>query len=320
MRQLPGEDRDARQAGQVQPPLTRGGCGGEPPQRPAESQGGPDEQGGGMGIRAVVEAGGVLAGRIPDGHGQGRGGRAQPGTGHPRPPPAAGAQDRGQDERPDQVELLLDGQGPEVLQRRGRPEHREVRLVTQRLPPVARVGDGGQQAGPQRRQLIWLEHGDRGRDGGQHHRQAGQQPAGPADPEAAQVKPAAVVPRGGQQVSDQVSADDEEHVHAEEPAGQPEESLVEGQHRQHRDPAQPVQAGNARTGARGSGPGGRPPGTCPPAVRFPAAWAGRARAGRVRAGRVRAIIPRPGDRGMIARSEHTAIFGSSRPGSRHDTP
>ena len=259
VRQLPGEDREADQADQVQPACLGLGCGGDPLQRPAQGQARAHEQGDGVSVGAVVQARGTLADRVPDGHGHRGRGRAQPDHHRARPPARAGTQDNGQEERPEQVELLLDGQGPEVLQRRRRAEHREVGLVVQGLPPVARVSDRREQPRPQGRQLIRLEHGDRCRDRHEHDRQAGQEPPGSADPESAQIDSAAPIPRRGEQVGDQVSADDEEDIHAQEASGQPGYSLVEGQDHEHRDSPQAVQATSPRARPGGAGlTGGRP--------------------------------------------------------------
>ena len=119
--------------------------------------------------------------------------------------------------------------------------------MLQSLPPVAGVGQRGEQCLPEAGQLIRLEYGDRCGDGHKHGHEAGQQSPGPPDPEAAQIQPSSVIPGRGQQVGDQVSADDEEDIHAEEPAGQAGELFMERHDRQHRDTAQAVKTGRPRT-------------------------------------------------------------------------
>ncbi|PNE38130.1 hypothetical protein AOB60_28855 [Streptomyces noursei] len=65
------------------------------------------------------------------------------------------------------------------------------------------------------------EDEDEGEGEGEDEGEGGQQPAGPAHPEVAQVDAAAAAVFGQQQVGDQVAAEDEEDVDAEETAGQP---------------------------------------------------------------------------------------------------
>ncbi len=244
----PGQHGDPGQAHRVGDPgvvtvhRPQRACGRQPAQRPGQRQRRPDEQGRGVRVGAVIHPRRVRAGHVDQGHGQRGQGRSGPGHAGPEAAGPAGLEDHEQEQRPDQVELLLDGQRPQVLERWRRPELGEVRVVRQRLPPVAGVGDRGEQRRPERGQLGRLDHG-RGRG---HHdeqdRQGRQQPPGPPGPESAQVQPAVPVPLGGQQVGDQVSAEHEEDVDPEEPPGKCGQLLMKGNNGNNGQCAQPIQA------------------------------------------------------------------------------
>ena len=63
-----------------------------------------------MRVGAVVDPVRVRAGHVEEDDGQGGQGRAQPGERGPQAAGLAGLQDHDQEQRPYQVELLLDGQ------------------------------------------------------------------------------------------------------------------------------------------------------------------------------------------------------------------
>ena len=63
-----------------------------------------------MRVGAVVDPGRIGAGHVDQGHGQGGQGRAEPPEAGPEAPGLAGLQDHDQEQRPDQVELLLDSE------------------------------------------------------------------------------------------------------------------------------------------------------------------------------------------------------------------
>ncbi len=123
-----------------------------------------------------------------------------------------------QAERPEQVELLLDGQRPEVdeQQRRGAVEVARPRC---HLDPVGGEGqraeslptDGDEQVAPHQSGGADAHHDD-----GQ---QGGQQPAGATQPELRQVDPSTSADLAQQQSGDQEAGDDEEDVDAEEATG-----------------------------------------------------------------------------------------------------
>ena len=245
----PAQDRDPGQPHGVERLCVLPGQSLQAAQRPAQGEGRADQQGGGMGIGAVVHPRRVGAGNVDERHrerGQ-RGGR----PGHPGPDPAAlaGLEHDDQQQRPHQVELFLDAERPQVLQRVRRPELREVGLVPD-LPPVAGVRHRPEQCLPQRGQLARLDDGRRRGHGDQQHGQRREQPARPPRPERAQPQAAVPVPLGDQQIRDQVPAEHEKDVNAEEAPGKRRELLMKGDNGKHGQRAQPVQPRRPR-GPRG---------------------------------------------------------------------
>ena len=128
----PDHQRDHQQAGDAERVERVAGAGGDPATqfaaRPDHRQGGAEEQLEGAGVGAVVDPRGVEARAVEDRHQDRRDQRQQPGSRRP----AAAARPEGsgasrtsltptqQDERPEDVELLLDRQRPEVVERAGR--------------------------------------------------------------------------------------------------------------------------------------------------------------------------------------------------------
>ena len=181
------------------------------------------------------------------------GGRTRPGWTAPGPGNADRDQRReAEQQRPDQVELLLDGQRPEVLDRGGRPLGLQVVDRVAGELPVLEV----QRARPDLR-------GDVGQFGDRFHHPGGQpgdeqdegrrghQSPGPPAPEVEQRHRSGLLVPAPQVAGDQVSGDNEEHVHAREPAGQQRRAQVVDDHHGHRDRAQTLNVGPeaaARTG------------------------------------------------------------------------
>ena len=144
----PGQNDEPGDAAYVEPPGMRGRDGRQRPQRPGQRQRGPDQQGRGVGVGAVIDRGRVAARCVLNRHDQRR--NRGPGQ-RARDTSAAVGQpddDTPHDQRPDQVELLLDGQRPQVIEwrrRPGLPGRGEVRDVMEDLVPVARIRGRGQQ-------------------------------------------------------------------------------------------------------------------------------------------------------------------------------
>ena len=136
-----------------------------------------------------------------------------------------------------------------MAQRRRRAEPGEIRLMLQRLPPVTRIADRRKQRRPQRRELSWFDHGDRRCHGDQHHGQGGQQPPRAPDPEPAQVQLPVPGPVGGEQVGDQVAAQDKKDINPEKPAVKRRELLMKGDNRKHGQRPDTIETGRPRSAA-----------------------------------------------------------------------
>jgi hypothetical protein len=150
-----------------------------------------------------------------------------------------------QHQRPDEVELLLDAERPQVQQWRGGPVEGEVAAGRDEAP-VANVEQTPQQvsaeAGP-------AEH--RGRGQGPHaddeeDQQRGRHEAGhPAGPEAGEVDPAVRHDVAQQQGGDEEAGQNEEDVDAEEAARHPRDPEVEEDDQRHREGPDAVQGVDA---------------------------------------------------------------------------
>ena len=252
---LPDHQRDRDQAGDAEAVERVAGAGGDPraqlAARPDHRQGRAEEQLEGARVGAVVDPRGVEA-RVVEGRHQDRRDQRQQqgGDGQPRPHP--GGQRRlaheldpeQQDERPDDVELLLDRQRPEVVERAGRGEAGEVGDVAEDQLPVADVEGRGDDAVAELLRLGGAEDRHPGDDDDEHREQRRQQAPGAGEPEAAEPDVAAARQLREQDVGDQVAAEGEEDADPEQAAGRPAEAEVEGDHGEDGDGAQPVQPGH----------------------------------------------------------------------------
>jgi len=151
-----------------------------------------------------------------------------------------------EDHRPQQVELLLDRERPQVRQHVAAADELEVRLLLAQRPPVA---DVERSAGEVAQELLGdvgrdRRHEDRGAD--EHEDERGEQAARAPDVEALEVDAAAHADLGQQQRGDEEAADDEEQVDAEEAAGQPLDAEVVDHDGGDRDRAQAVEPADAR--------------------------------------------------------------------------
>ena len=148
-----------------------------------------------------------------------------------RIPPAR--QQRDEQDRPDHVELLLDRQRPQVLQRERGAEH---------VGPVEDVAEGQ----PDRSQHVADRRTETGRGDEQRHRahdaKRRQQPGRPPGVEAAETDVADAMALLEEQPGDQEPAQEEEEVDTEEPALEPSEE-VEGDDGDDGDGSQPVELG-----------------------------------------------------------------------------
>ena len=165
--------------------------------------------------------------------------------------------DRG---RPDEVELLLDGQGPQVLQRRWAARGLEVGLVVDDEPPVRDVAEGGDDVAPHLGHLVGPEQHQRHGGDDEEQAQRREQPPGTPPEEAGKRDGAGALHLGDEERRDEVAGDDEEQVDPEEPPWHPVHAGVVEQHADDRQRPQPVEAGAVAPGAgtRGRLGGGGP--------------------------------------------------------------
>jgi hypothetical protein len=84
------------------------------------------------------------------------------------------AQTYGEHDRPHQVELLLHGQRPKVLQQRRSPYGLEVGLVAEDQEPVGDVAKGRQHVVPEPRNLAWQEDHREGEGDDEQHVECGE--------------------------------------------------------------------------------------------------------------------------------------------------
>jgi hypothetical protein len=135
---------------------------------PHEGQRGPDEESRRAGVGPVVEPGGVEVRVVEDRHEHGGRRRAREQEEDQAPPPVAQRPDahpEGEQRRPQHVELLLDGERPQVQEERGAADGLEVGLLAGQKVPVGRVAEGGDGVVAQPGDLARQEHdGERERD------------------------------------------------------------------------------------------------------------------------------------------------------------
>lgn len=183
---------------------------------------------------------------------QGDGGAHGASTAHG---PYRAEHDQGEQRRPEEIELLLDSEGPEVQQRALLLPGGEVVGPLRDEAPV-----GG---GERRHDHVVLQVGAPQRNGqpgpGQGHRAeddggGGQEPTGPPGEEVQKPDPAGGDRLTDEQAGDEVAGHDEEDVHADESARETRNPGVEGEDREDGDGAQPLDVGPERRAVR-AGPG-----------------------------------------------------------------
>ncbi len=173
--------------------------------------------------------------------------------GDPRAAPLAlGEAD--QQQREEEVELLLDRQRPEV-QERADPDlrGREVVVALEQEPPVRDVQQGRLGVPHQRGPPDGREHHHGDGAGGQHHEERGrEQPADAPVVEVREVQPPGVRQLLEQDGGDEEAREDEEEVHPDEAAGEHAHPGVEEHHEIDGQAAHPVQSGPVGPGHIGT--------------------------------------------------------------------
>ena len=156
-----------------------------------------------------------------------------------------------QDERPEQVELLLHRERPHVLQQRRATRALEVREVAEDEEPVLDVEQRGDHLAAELVEHVGEEEDRVQRHHEEHGEERREQSTGPAVPEPLEADAVGLLVVGQQQARDQVAADHEEDVDAEEPAGDPALVGVVEQHRDDRERAQAVERRDVAESRRG---------------------------------------------------------------------
>ena len=194
-------------------------------------------------VGAVVHAARVARGVVHHDHAERRGAGQNQAETADAAVVDAGTVEPQHDERPDEIELLLDGERPEVQNRAGLRDGLEVRLLAEDIPPVGEPEQRGEQVGLElvEQALVQEERGERGHD--DHERDGGEQAPHTADPEALKVDPVRLGKLDAQDSGDQEARDDKEHRHAHQAAGGPGQVEMVGEHG---DDGQCAQAVDAR--------------------------------------------------------------------------
>src|SRR5262249_9120998 len=141
------------------------------------------------------------------------------------------------------------GKRPDVSEERRAAELLEVALVLEDEPPVRDVEDRGKSVTAQID--VALAGGERDREtDADHHEQGRKEPPGPPPPERSECDPTRGIELGEQQRRDQVAADHEEEVDAEEAARKPREPGVVDEDGPDRERPKPVDAPEMREARR----------------------------------------------------------------------
>ena len=154
-------------------------------------------------------------------------------------------QDECHENREHDIELLFDGQRPEVLYRRGsRREQVAVRLRTKRETPVGRVAHPGQKISPQATSIENVGRQTEDRHRRQRDESRRHKTPEAAAPESRERKTAGVLELAKYQLRDQEAREREEQRHSEETTTETVELQMEEQHRQHGERPQSVDSGH----------------------------------------------------------------------------
>ena len=218
------------------------------------------EQPEGVRVRAEVDAARILVRVVQQDHHQQRGEARDRGdqcrqaegpvTGGDAAAEATGdPQQAEEDQRPEDVELLLDRQRP-VVHEDLRSGIGEVTVRLRDLHPVVREEQGAEELWDQSDLHISAEEpGDGGGDDKDGDRRGDDAPGTPS-PELLETDPAGRAEFADEQGGDEEAGEDEEDVHTEEAAGQGVAEEVVDDHGEYGDAAQSVESGDAADTAR----------------------------------------------------------------------
>ena len=154
----------------------------------------------------------------------------------------ATAQQHDHHQRPQQIELLLDREAPQVAQR-GEVVGRRVAGARGDLIPVRDVEQSPDDVAAQLPERILFEERCPDAQEQQHHAERREEPPGAPDPELDQVHGSGALLLRDQQQRDQIPRDHEEHLDPEESALQPGAVGVVDHHRDDGERAHSVESG-----------------------------------------------------------------------------
>ena len=185
-----------------------------------KGQGRPGHQSGEVGVGAVIDPGatGLRVEKQP--HTERGGERAGDGDAGAHPGIADPADQGPGDQRPKQIELLLDRQRPQVHEQ-ARGGRIEVVRPGRDLQPIAGKGERPEHLPSDAHEQIGLGHAREQDTDRQTEQQGRQQAPGATQPEAPQVQTPGRRVLAEEQGGDQEAGDDEEDVDPEETARQP---------------------------------------------------------------------------------------------------
>ena len=206
--------------------------GGHVAQRPRDGQGRAQQHREGTRVAAVVHAGGVGAGHVEHRHEHGRH-RGQP-QGHAEEHVlvvAARLEAAQRDEGPQQAELHVHAQVPQVGEGRDAADLVEVRQAACDVVPVVEEQQARQDVGAHLGEGHVVEDDAGGAHNGHHRGQRGPQALDASAPERQQVHVARAVELAQQRVGHEVAREHEEHDDAHVAARQPSHLQVVGHDR-----------------------------------------------------------------------------------------
>jgi hypothetical protein len=214
----PDQRRRAAHDGRAANPRRRDGAANEH-RLEHEREGDPEQDAERVGVRAEVRPCEVAARRDDHAHPEGGCG-GEPEHGGHAGPPARNQEQKGKDEGPQEVELLLDGERPEVAEQLGR-RGREISAAARDRDPVVDEGGRPENLLAQPHEHIAAQEPCGRRADRDHRAECRQQSACAPLPERAEGDAPGRGRLAQQQVRDQEAAENEENVHADEPAAHP---------------------------------------------------------------------------------------------------
>src|SRR5215216_5738036 len=181
--------------------------------RPQKGERGSAEQPRSARICSVVDPGRVHAGRVQERHSHRRCQGAKERDGQNAPSPKTRRPDtetEGENRRPDQVELLFDGERPQMLKQRRTSDGLEVRLLAEDQIPVGHVPEGSKYIAAQSRYLTGQEDHGEGQGDHEQHVERGEEPPRASQPEGLQVDATPLAPLREQERGYEVATYNEE--------------------------------------------------------------------------------------------------------------